>query len=230
MTALMTAASRAATNELLTGLRAGRWRPAAWARFISASAHRSAHQARSRPQALAELTALHAVLALTADRRGRRWVMTSWGLAATHLGMLEQQRSLGIPNAITLLRANLPAVGQPAPWLPMFAVATDLLDGRLARHRGEETAFGQYADSLADAVFWTWFTMRHEPSRAVRLAALTAWMIPPLLVTLVSIIDGRMADPPRPAILRPAAAMQALIATRALRRSGRVGQFNQEVT
>jgi phosphatidylglycerophosphate synthase len=215
---LENAASRAATNELLAGLRAGRWRPAAWARFVALSARRSAHQARRHPRALAEVTVLHAVLALLAGRRGRRWTLVSWLLAASHLGMLENRRSLGLPSAVTLLRANLPATGGPARWLPVAALASDLIDGRLARSIGSETAFGAQADSLADVAFWTWFVLHHEPSRRVRIAALAAWAAPVVIVTTASIGCGRMMDAPRPAVLRPAAAMQALVAVRAVLR------------
>lgn len=218
MTSLLDAASRAATDELLAGLRAGLWRPSAWAWFASSSARRSVHQARTHPRALVELTAAHAVMALLARGRGGRWLAVSWALAASHLGMLGTRRSLGVANVITLLRANLPALGGPPCWLPVLALATDLLDGRLARHRSGETAFGSSADALADAAFWTWFTLHHEPSRAVRIAALAAWTAPVVLVTVASIAGGHMVDPPRPTLLRPAAAMQAVIATRALLR------------
>jgi hypothetical protein len=212
------AASRAATDELLAGLRAGRWRPAAWARFVALSAHRSAHQARRHPRALAEVTVLHAAMALLAGRRGRRWTLVSWLLAATHLGLLENRQSLGLPNAVTLLRANLAATGGPVRWLPVAALASDLIDGRLARRIGSETAFGAHADSLADVAFWTWFVLRHEPSRRVRIAGLAAWVAPVVIVTTGSIGRGRMMDSPRPAVLRPAAAMQALVAARAVLR------------
>ena len=218
MNSLENAASRAATDELLAGLRAGRWRPAAWARFVALSAGRSAHQARRRPRALAEVTVLHAVLALVAGRRRRRWTLVSWLLAASHLGMLENRQSLGLPNAVTLLRANLAATGGPARWLPVAALASDLLDGRLARRMGSETAFGAQADSLADVAFWTWFVLRHEPSRSVRIGALAAWAAPVAVVTIASIGRGQMVDAPRPAVLRPAAAMQVVVATRAVLR------------
>ena len=221
MSSLEHAASRAATDELLAGLRAGRWRPAAWARLAAWSARRSVHQARRHPRALAEVTVLHAALALPAGRRGRRWTLVSWLLAATHLGLLGNRRSLGLPNAVTLLRANLAATGGPTRWLPVAALASDLIDGRLARRTGSETAFGAYADSLADVAFWIWFVLRHEPSRRVRIAALAAWAGPVVIVTTASIGCGRMMDAPRPAMLRPAAAMQAVVAARAVLRPAR---------
>jgi phosphatidylglycerophosphate synthase len=214
--------SRAATDELLAGLRAGRWRPPAWARFAALSAGRSVQQARTHPRALAELTALHAVFAVLAGRPGRRWTAVSWLLAVSHLGMLEARPSLGLPSTVTMLRANLPAIWRgPQRWLPAVALASDLADGRLARRTGGETPFGAQADALADAAFWTWFVIHHEPSRRVRTAALAAWAAPVVAVTAASIQRGRMLDAPRPVMLRPAAAMQAIIAARALVRPGR---------
>jgi phosphatidylglycerophosphate synthase len=209
--------SRAATDELLAGLRAGRWRPSAWLRFAASSGRRSVQQARAHPRALAQATALHAVFAVLAGRPGRRWTAVSWLLAVTHLGMLEGRPSLGMPSAVTLLRANLPAIRPGAGrWLPAVALASDLADGRIARRTGGETPFGAQADSLADAAFWTWFVLRHEPSRPVQAAALVAWTAPVAVVTAVSFRRGRMLDAPRPVMVRPAAAMQAVVAVRAL--------------
>jgi phosphatidylglycerophosphate synthase len=215
-------ASRAATDELLAGLRAGQWQPDAWARFLVSSARRSVQQAVRHPRALTEVTVLHAALALSAGSRGRRWVAVSWAMAAAHLGMLEDRSSLGAASVVTLLRANLPALGARAArhpalvrWLPALALASDLADGRVARRRGTVTAFGTHADSLADAAFWTWFTLRHEPSRPVRIFALAAWAAPVAVVTSASITRGQMTDPPRPEMLRPAAAMQVIVAVRA---------------
>jgi uncharacterized protein (DUF427 family) len=211
--------SRAATDELLAGLRAGRWKPSAWARFMALSARRSAGQAREHPRALAQLTVLHAVFARLAGRRGHRWTAVSWMLAISHLGMLEGRPSLGLPSAVTLLRGNLPAIWPGAGrWLPAVALATDLADGRIARRLRAETPFGAQADSLADAAFWTWFVLRHEPSRPVQAAALVAWAAPVAVVTAVSFRRGRMLDAPRPVMVRPAAAMQAVVAVRALLR------------
>lgn len=217
MTGLAQASSRAATDELLAGLRAGRWRSRAWARFLARSAWRSVHQARRRPRALAELAVLHAVFAALAGRRGRTWTAVSCALAVSHLGMLEARSSLGLPNAVTLLRGNLAVLGGGlGRWRAVLALASDLLDGRLARRAGTETSFGAHADSLADAAFWTWFARRYERSRRVRIAALAAWGVPVVAVTATSIWRGRMLDTPRPVLLRPAAAMQAVVAVRAV--------------
>jgi hypothetical protein len=77
--------------------------------------------------------------------------------------------------------------------------------------------FGFYADSLADAAFWTWLGMRREPSRWLRAASLAAWGVPVIAVTAASLGKGEMVDSPRPALLRPAAAMQVVLAVRTLR-------------
>ncbi|HEX2299925.1 MAG TPA: CDP-alcohol phosphatidyltransferase family protein, partial [Pseudonocardiaceae bacterium] len=154
--------SRAATNALLTELRQGHWTPPAVARFLGRAAHRSVRQAARRPRALAQLTALHGLLfALAAGRRpGRRWVVTSWALSAAHLGLLEQRDRLTAADALTLIRANLPALpGGASPWSGPLAIALDLTDGRLARRHGSASPFGDYADTFADAAYWGWLTL-----------------------------------------------------------------------
>ncbi|MGW0500549.1 CDP-alcohol phosphatidyltransferase family protein [Streptomyces sp. NPDC003007] len=213
------AGSRAATNALLAGLRADNLSPAAVVRFLGLAAHRSLLQATRRPRALAELTALHAVLyALAAGRRpGRRWVAASWGLAASHLGLLEHRTRLAHADILTLLRGNLPALpGGSGRACGVLAVALDLADGRLARHQGTTSPFGDYADTFADASFWMWLTLRHEPSRTVRVAAIAAWALPVVTVTGVALRRGAMPERPRPALLRPAAVLQAVVALRHL--------------
>lgn len=207
--------SRAATNELLGVLREGQWRPRAWGRFLVRTTQRSVRQAKLHPRALAEVTVLHAAFALMAARRRNAWTLTSWALAATHLGMLEQHRSIGWANAITLTRANLPAFADHR-WTAVLAVGTDFADGRLARKLGTDSPFGAAADSLADAAFWAWFAHRHEPARYLRTAALFVWVVPVITVTTASLRSGRMVDAPRPTVVRPAAALQAVLAARAL--------------
>jgi phosphatidylglycerophosphate synthase len=208
--------SRAATNQLLAELRDGRWRPSAWTRFLADATRRSARQARQHPRALAEITALHTGFAVLA-RRGRVWTVVSWALAATHLGMLDGRRSIGWANAITLTRANLPTLAG-GWWLPVLALGSDVADGRLARGLGTASPFGASADALADAAFWAWYALRHEPSRPVRAVALLAWVAPVLTVTTISVSSGHMVDSPRPALLRPAAALQAALTIRAILR------------
>lgn len=209
--------SRAATDALLAGLREGRWRPRAWVSFLSRATKRSVRQARLRPRALGEITLLHAALAALGARKARVWTVTSWTLCATHLGMLERQRSIGCANVITIIRANLPVLTS-AGWSPVFALTSDLADGRIARATGTESAYGAAADSLADAAYWAWFALRHESSGRMRAAALLAWVLPVAAVTTTSVGSGRMIDAPRPALLRPAAALQAVLTVRAVLR------------
>lgn len=208
--------SRAATDALLEMLRGGRWRPGAVGRFLLLAAHRSVRQAVRRPFAFAQVGALHGLLFTSARGPGSKtWVATSWNLNVLHLGLLENRDRLSEADVITLLRGNLPttALGH-SRWSGLLAIALDLADGRLARRQGTMSPFGDYADSLADAAFWTWLVVRHEPSRTVRAAALAAWMVPVVAVTAVGVRRGSMPDRPRPALLRPAAAMQVVVAAR----------------
>lgn len=210
--------SRDATNELLTGLRTGRWRPRAWLRFLGRAAQRSVAQGVARPCAVAQVTALHA--ALLALGGGRRWTLTSWVLAVTHLGLLESRRCLGPADLVTLVRANLPVSALASrPSVATVALCSDILDGRLARRRGTSTPFGRDADTFADAVFWTWFAMRHEPVPVLRALAMLSCAAPVAVVAGVSIARGEMPDVPRPDLARPAAALQILLTVRAVSRS-----------
>ena len=209
--------SRQRTTELLGGLRDGRWRPAAWSRLASRAAVMSWQAAAARPRAAAEVTALHAALLWLSRYSGRgsgAWVGASWLLTVTHLGLLGQRRSLGAANAVTLVRANLPALAC-GRWTGPATLAADLLDGQLARRCGEETVFGSYADPLADAAFWAWFAARHEPSRGVRAAAAAAWTAPVAAATVLSIARGQVTGVLRHEVLRPAAPLSVLLVVRA---------------
>jgi CDP-alcohol phosphatidyltransferase len=212
--------SRQRTQELLALLAAGGHRPAAWGQFAVRAVGMSCEAAVERPRAAAEVTALHAVVLLVARCRGRAggaWTGLSWLLAVTHLGLLGERRSLGAANAVTLARACLPTLAD-GRWTGPAALAADFLDGQLARHRGEATVFGSYADTIADAAFWTWFAARHEPSRPLRAAAAAAWTAPVAAVAAVSVARGRMTDVPRPALVRPAAPLAVLLVVRACAR------------
>ncbi|WP_236240218.1 CDP-alcohol phosphatidyltransferase family protein [Streptomyces sp. CC228A] len=209
--------SRAATDALLGTLRQEGWRPRAVSRFLWQAADRSARQAARRPRALAQVTALHCLLLARAgqQRPGRGWVTASWALGVLHLGLLEHRDRLAPADVLTLIRANLPATAVGSSrWSGLLAIALDQADGRLARSQGTVSPFGDYADSFADAAFWTWLTLRHEPSRRVRVAAIAAWAAPVATVTALAIGRGRMPERPRPALLRPAAAMQGVVALR----------------
>lgn len=212
--------SRAATNALLATGRGSHWKPRAVARFLCQATHRSARQAARHPRALAELTALHGLLLpLTQTRADRRWVAASWTLAALHLGLLEQRDRLSPADTFTLIRGNLPATAIGATrFSGVLAIASDVADGRLARRQAAVSPFGDYADTFADAAFWTWLTLRHEPSRTVRAAAIAAWALPVATVSALAIGRGTMPERPRPELLRPAAAMQGMVALRHLLR------------
>lgn len=212
--------SRAATNALLGELSSRGRGPSAWAHFGLATAARSLHQAADHPRAVAEVTAVHTTLAVLAGRGRRRWVGTSWLMAVTHLGLLGPARSIGAASTVTLIRANLPALWPQTPWLGAAAVLSDKADGYLARRAGP-TQFGHCADSLADSAFWAWFAYRHEPDRRLVAAAAAAWVAPVAAVTALSVARGGMVDAPRPPWLRPAAAMQAVLAVRALHQAGK---------
>jgi phosphatidylglycerophosphate synthase len=205
---------------LLDGLRRAGWTPRAWAEFLTLAAGRSLVQARLRPRALVEATALHLAIAVLADRRGRLWAAASWAMTASHLGLLEERKGLGLPNLITLLRANLPALDHTVGRvLPALALASDLLDGKLARATANETLFGKHADFLADTAFWTWFTVRHEASGRAQALTFLAWAAPVAILAAASFSQGRLVEIPRSRWLRPSAAVEIVLGVRLLLRS-----------
>ena len=202
--------SRGFVDQALAELRRSRWTPGAWAVFLRRCGARSAEQVRLRPLAVLEVSALH--LALLALRCSRLRLIASWTMAITHLGLLGPSRSIGPANALSLLRANLPA----GRWSPLAAIGTDVADGWLAR-RMTATAFGAYADGLADAAFWTRQVWAHQPSRALRAAAAAGWLLPLLGIASAYFASGRTIDYPRPFLVRRLmAGLQCLLAARAL--------------
>ncbi len=84
---------------------------------------------------------------------GLTWLMLDW-----HIGMLETEdgepRNLGAADACTLLRVWLvpAAAGDPQPWICALALASDGLDGALARRAGP-TRIGRDLEGLADVAF-----------------------------------------------------------------------------
>ncbi|WP_235928821.1 CDP-alcohol phosphatidyltransferase family protein [Marisediminicola senii] len=212
--------SRDSSNALLAVLHDGHWRPRAWGRFIALATIRSVHQASRHPRPLLESTLIHAAMAVLSGRRGLVWIGTSWVMAVTHLGMLEGHRSIGVPNALTLVRATLPAIEHRlGRAVPVVSLLTDFADGKIARATGTVTSFGTQADFLADTAFWTWFIVRHEPSRVIRGLTFAAWTVPVIAIATASITAGRMLDVPRSAWFRPAAAMEVVIGVRAVWRA-----------
>ena len=81
------------------------------------------------------------------------WLMLDW-----HIGMLETEdgvpRNLAAADALTLARVWLvpAAADDPRPWMCALAVATDGLDGKLAR-ASAPTRLGRDLEGLADAAF-----------------------------------------------------------------------------
>lgn len=226
--------SRAATNQLLSVLRTGGWSVRAWQDFLVLATRRSVEQARLRPRAFAEVTVLHVVIALLTPCQRQPWVTISWALSTTHLGLLEDHKRLGLPNILSLLRANLPALeARVGPALPVLALGSDFLDGRLARATGVTTRFGAMADVFADTAVWTWFAFRHEPSAWMKAATIAAWAAPATAITAASFHRGQMVDLSRPTWARPGAIIETVLAARAvsrLRQAGRSSATGTEVS
>ena len=209
--------SRAFVDAALAELALSHWSPRGWGCFLWRSSVRSSEQALAHPRASLEMTLLG--LWLAALGHGRAAALT-WGMGITHLGLLgEDDVFLGWPNRLSLLRANLPALAAPdAPLLAPVALASDYLDGLLAR-RGRETAFGAYADGLADIAFWSWFVAKNEPSTLLRAVALSLWVAPATVVTVAYFKGGRSLDYPRPQAYRLlSVGCQLLVAARSITR------------
>jgi phosphatidylglycerophosphate synthase len=212
--------ARRFVDSALADLRASRWSAGGWGRFLAASLRRSWEDAWRRRWALVEVSAGH--LAVAARRPGP-WAAGSWAMAVTHLGLLgDAPRRLGWPNRLTLVRANLPALAPEAPaWIGLVALATDLLDGGIARHTADATAFGGYGDALADVAFWSWYALRLEEDIALRALCIGVWAAPAVVVTAAYLALGRAVDYPRPAGLRAlSVTLQVLLTVRALTRAG----------
>jgi hypothetical protein len=206
--------TRRFVSDVLGELATKRYGLSAWARFFRRSLARSLDQARLRPGAAFELTALHALAGASGSWPG---ALVSWFLAITHLGLLGERATLGWPNRLTLLRALLPALGPDSRWTSLVALATDVADGRLAR-RGNESAFGAFADPIADGVFWSWFALRWEPNRVWRWAPITLFALSATGISAAYFARGRTIDYPRPVTIRQAsAAAQILLTVRAWR-------------
>jgi phosphatidylglycerophosphate synthase len=158
---------------LLDELRDGRFRAAAWLRFLRGSFARARRNRHERARAHRQVLALAAVgLAayvgvaaagepLFAAVAAAWWVlvllMVDW-----HLGMLERPdgtrlAGLGVANTLTLLRAGaIPLLPALAPTELGFAVLgaglSDVADGLLARARGETSRFGAWVDGAVDGI------------------------------------------------------------------------------
>jgi phosphatidylglycerophosphate synthase len=131
-------------------------------------------------------------------------------------------RWLGWPNRLSLVRANLPAVaGADARWAALTALASDVLDGWIARRGGRESGFGGYLDGIADVAFWSWLVWRQERNPWLRGVSLAAWVAPPVGLTIAVFAAGRTLDHPRLVLVRRASVgLQCLAAVRVFRNRG----------
>jgi hypothetical protein len=161
-------------REQLELLRAAGFTPRATARFLAASQRRANEQRAARPATARRMRAWIGVgaaawAALALARRepfAQRtrgfvvWWALTWLMLDWHIGMLETDegapRNLGRADACTLARVWLvpAAAGAPRPWICAVALASDGLDGMLARRDGP-TRLGRDLEGLADAAFAT---------------------------------------------------------------------------
>ncbi len=216
---MRTQESRQFVDSILAELADQHFGPTAWATFIWRSLVRSVAQVRIHPAAAMEVTALH-LLAAAAGRR--RWALASWSLCITHLGLLGERQTLGWPNRLTLLRAMLPSIAPDSRWTSLVALATDFADGHLAR-RGEESAFGAFADPIADGVFWSSYALRWERNRWLRVVPITLFIGSLAGISVAYFARGRTIDYPRLAAVRYASgAVQIVLAVRAHTKTGSV--------
>jgi hypothetical protein len=213
------------TRSELARLRAARWTPAAVASFLRASNRRS-RDVRAERADLARQAWRWSVagavpwLVVPALRRLAPSGLASWGATALmlrwHLGMAEtpdgRARSLGPADAMTLGRAWLIPVAahRPGPLVCAAALATDGLDGALARAT-EPTRLGRDLEGLVDTAFALaavrgaarlgWLGRRAASVEAFRLLVGTA--------TAVGVYFGD-ARAPDPALLRSARVLAPL--------------------
>jgi len=160
------------TREQLELLLAAGFSPLGIARFLIASQRRAGETRRARPDLAAQARRwmavgvagwlLPAAAGAQPFRRRLSWGLGWWGATAVmldwHLGMIETEdgrpRRLGPADAMTLLRVWLVPVAadRPAPLVCSLALATDGLDGALARS-AEPTRIGRDLEGLADTCF-----------------------------------------------------------------------------
>jgi phosphatidylglycerophosphate synthase len=149
------------SRELLDRLRAERFTGPAWRRFFGDGFRRSRVIRARRPELLRQSRrwgATGLVAALPFGPRAAAWWALWWAMIDWHLGMLEtaegRERPLSAADALTLTRLwAAPVVRRhPEPWLVAAGMATDLLDGALARRAGP-TRLGRDFDSTADTLF-----------------------------------------------------------------------------
>jgi phosphatidylglycerophosphate synthase len=149
------------SRELLDRLRAERFAPDAWGRFFGDAFARARVVRGRRPELVRQSRRWGVRGGLAAAPFGRRavaWWALWWALLDWHLGMIEtedgRERGLEACDALTLARLwAAPLVRRhPEPWLVGAGMASDLLDGALARRAGP-TRLGRDFDSTADTLF-----------------------------------------------------------------------------
>jgi phosphatidylglycerophosphate synthase len=149
------------SRALLDRLRAEGFSVGAWRRFLGDALRRSRVIRARRPELVRQSrrwggAGLAAALPFGA-RVSAEWAFW-WAMVDWHLGMVEtaegQRRPFGAADALTLARLwAAPVVRRhPEPWLVCLGMATDLLDGPLARRSGP-TRLGRDFDSTADTLF-----------------------------------------------------------------------------
>jgi phosphatidylglycerophosphate synthase len=149
------------SRELLDRLREDRFTVGAWRRFLGQALRRARVTRARRPELVAQSRRWGGV-GLTAaipfgPRAAASWALW-WAMVDWHLGMVEtasgRSRALSAADSLTLARLwAAPIVRRyPEPWLVAAGMATDLLDGVLARRAGP-TRLGRDFDSTADTVF-----------------------------------------------------------------------------
>ena len=156
------------TLEVVAELRASRYGPRAWKRFVARSLARARlarHDHKRAHQQTLALAALGVAAWVAVALLGRPWLAVAgaawWALVVLmldwHLGMLEDARALGIPNLLSLARvAAVPAllVLPPTRLLVVLLVAgiADVLDGAIARAFGQATRLGAWLDGGVDGL------------------------------------------------------------------------------
>jgi hypothetical protein len=169
------------SRELLDRLRAERFTPRAWGRFLADAFARARVVRGRRPELRRQSRRWGAAGLATAAPFGWRvtaWWAFWWAMVDWHLGMVERPgggagpgagaerapdggarqpgggRLLGAADALTLARLwAAPVVRRhPEPALVAAGMASDLLDGALARASGP-TRLGRDLDSTADTLF-----------------------------------------------------------------------------
>jgi phosphatidylglycerophosphate synthase len=208
-------AGEAWARDLLEELRTHRYRPRAWAHFLARSFARAratrVERAREHRQTLLTGAAGLVVWAAVAGVQpwlalaGSAWWLLAIAMVDWHLGMLEDASGrplhrLGLPNLLTLARAALvPVLLVAAPALLagmlILAGATDAIDGRLARARGEETRLGLWLDGGADALLLSAAAVgaaRHDLLPWWTAALVLGWhSLQALAVTLAYVLRAR---------------------------------------